>query len=341
MKNIEIIYGILIVVLGILTSKSDLKEGRIYNKTLVFFGSASVLLGVLYYGYYVRDLMAIFFINYLMVAAVSLMLFYSHSFAGGDCKLVLVMGLLYPANYYMIYGNSVVTLVFALGISILYGYLYLISSAIWGLIRRKNHITRGYVKECFLAFLKSFVSAMVYISAANMLVFGLINYGININIWFVRILCIAIAWIIGKNKCLQKWYIIVGVFILDLIIGYILKVIPFSINPENYTLAIILLLCQMTIKTNLYEEVLVSEIKQGMILSTVSSMLMQNSRVRGLPPVSTEDLRSRLTVSEINSINRWTEGKKITSLVIVKKIPFAVFIFMGFISYFVLWSVVR
>ena len=56
MKNIEIIYGILIVVLGILTSKSDLKEGRIYNKTLVFFGSASVLLGVLYYGYYARDL---------------------------------------------------------------------------------------------------------------------------------------------------------------------------------------------------------------------------------------------------------------------------------------------
>ena len=64
-----------------------------------------------------------------------------------------------------------------------------------------------------------------------------------------------------------------------------------------------------------------------------SSMLMQGSRIRELPPISTEDLRSRLTENEINNIKRWAEGRNVTSLVIVKKIPFAVFIFMDLVGY--------
>ena len=167
MKIVEIIYGALAVVLGVLASKSDLKEGRIYNKTLVVFAIASGLLGIVYYGYYARDLIVIFGINYFMIAVVSLILFYSHSFAGGDCKLVLVMGLLYPANYYFTYGNSMATLVFALGISILYGYLYLLVSSLYGLVSKKNRITKQYIKGYFTSFLKSFISAMVYIISSQ------------------------------------------------------------------------------------------------------------------------------------------------------------------------------
>ena len=77
-----------------------------------------------------------------------------------------------------------------------------------------------------------------------------------------------------------------------------------------------------------------------MILSMGASLLMQRSRVRGLPGISSEDLKSRLTEEETESIKRWAKSKKIESLLIVKKIPFAVFIFLGFISYFLIWSVV-
>ena len=96
----------------------------------------------------------------------------------------------------------------------------------------------------------------------------------------------------------------------------------------------------MTIRTSLYEEVQITDIKKGMILSMGASLLMQRSRVRGLPGISSEDLKSRLTEEETESIKRWAKSKKIESLLIVKKIPFAVFIFLGFISYFLIWSVV-
>ena len=78
-----------------------------------------------------------------------------------------------------------------------------------------------------------------------------------------------------------------------------------------------------------------------MILSSVSSILMQNSRTRGLPPVSSEDLRSRLTEEQIASIGRWAESRNIINVTVVRKIPFAAFIMGGFVSYFVIWSLVK
>ena len=54
---------------------------------------------------------------------------------------------------------------------------------------------------------------------------------------------------------------------------------------------------------------------------------------------STEDLKSRLTSEEIESIKIWAKATRTQELTIVKKIPFAVFIAIGFVSYFVLWGI--
>ena len=340
MKSLELLSGILFLLLGMMTSFSDLKEGCIYNRTLLIFTGLSAVIDLIYYGYYARDLFLLFLINFIMLAVISLVLFYSHSFAGGDCKLVLVMGLLYPADYYLVYGNTAVTIFFALGIAILYGYAYLLLASVYGLLSKKNQMTKEYVKNYLFSFLKSFVSATIYISGVHLLIITLAERGIYINSWIVRLICIGLAWLIGKYDFLRKMYVVLLVLAIDLIGGVILGTITFSVNLENYILVLALLLCQMTIRTSLYEEVQITDIKKGMILSMGASLLMQGSRVRGLPGISSEDLKSRLTEEETESIKRWAKSKKIESLLIVKKIPFAVFIFLGFISYFLIWSVV-
>ena len=61
------------------------------------------------------------------------------------------------------------------------------------------------------------------------------------------------------------------------------------------------------------------------------------SRVQGLPTISTEDLKSRLTKDEVESINRWSKTPKgNASIVIVRKIPFALFIGIGTVIFIVL-----
>lgn len=90
----------------------------------------------------------------------------------------------------------------------------------------------------------------------------------------------------------------------------------------------------MTIKASLYEVIPLESLQSGMILSVGSSILMQGSRVRGLPNISTEDLESRLTKEEVESIKRWGAGKEIMEITIIKKIPFAIFLGLGFLTYF-------
>lgn len=338
---IEILSVVALISLGVITSISDVREGRIYNKILLTFMLGAICLDLIYYGYFARDLFLLFIMNFAIISLISLILFYTHSFAGGDCKLLLVMALLYPANYYFVYGKAKVTLFFALCMAILYGYFYLLGFSLYALIRGMTKITREYVKNYIGSFLKSFISATGYIGAFNLLVICIGRYGGYVNEWITRIGCMMLAWFIGKNAFLQKWSMICGIYIFDFIIGRYLKCMIFSFNPENYILVVVLLLCQMTIRTSLYEEVKISDLKKGMILSSFSSMLMQNSRVRGLPPVSSEDLKSRLTEEQVASIGRWASNRKIESLTIVRKIPFAVFIFAGFFSYFIIWSVVK
>lgn len=327
--------------LGIITSVTDIRDGRIYNKTLRYFAVAAIVVGIIYYGYFARDLLILYITNFVIITVISLILFYTHSFAGGDCKLVMVMAMLYPANYCLVYGNTDVTLYFALGIAIIYGYIYLLVFSIYALIRGKTKITKAYVKGYLISFIRSFVSASGYICAINIVFIFIGMQGIYINKWIIRMVCMITAWLVGKNVLLKKWVVILAVYILDIIAGVLCGFVPFSFNPENYILVLILLLCQMAIRTSIYEDMQIVDLKKGMILSSVSSMLMQNSRVRGLPPVSSEDLKSRLTEEQIESIRRWADSRNITSVTVVRKIPFAVFIFGGFLSYFMIWSAVR
>lgn len=125
MRIIELLYVVLFLSLGLITSITDFREGKIYNKTLVSFLIIGIQLNTIYYGYFAQDLIGIFFANFIVASIISLLLFYTHAIAGGDCKLILVLLLLYPANYYIVYGNSNITLFFSLGISIFYAYIYI------------------------------------------------------------------------------------------------------------------------------------------------------------------------------------------------------------------------
>ena len=195
--------------------------------------------------------------------------------------------------------------------------------SVYSIIKGRAKLTREYVKGYISAFLKSFLSASGYICLANLIFIIIGIRGVYINEWIIRIVCMIVAWIVGKESKLKKWQLVIG------------------INPENYILVILLLFCQMTIRTSLYEEVKICNLKKGMILSGISSMLMQNSRVRGLPPVSSEDLRSRLTEEQVASIGRWASSRNIMTVTVVRKIPFAMFIVAGFLSYFIIWGMVR
>lgn len=332
---------IIMFILCIQASKTDIREGKVYNKTLLLFGGIGIAIDVIYYLLFNTSMMVPFVINFVVILVTSLALFYSHSFAGGDCKLLMVLTILYPAKCYISYAGSLITIVFTVGFALFFGYIYLLFTSVYELIIKKNKISLPYVKGYLITFIKSFAIALVYISAVTLMIYFLGIIKINIPIWGVRILCILTSLMIGRFSVFKKKLVVTSVIVLDLILSFVLKIIPFSIHLENYILVIMLLLCQMTIKTSLYQEIQISSLKRGMILSMGSSLLMQNSRVRGLPKISSEDLRNRLSEDEIVSIQRWAKSKQIESVSIVRKIPFATFVAFGYVSYWLFWGILK
>lgn len=335
---LEVICLCLIVSLCCICIKSDLQCGMIYNKVLGVFLILALVLDSIYYGFFVQDLFYDFVINVLVVSVVSLFLFYSHSFAGGDCKMLIVLAFLFPARLYWGFGNTNSTLVFTIVFAIFSGYCYLLVNSLWSIVTKKVVLTFDYVKSYLLNFLKSYITAMIYISLFNVCISIVYSHGFYVNIWITRLICLLVAWCIGRYECFKKWYFIVPVASVGLIISIVTKTSLISLYPENYIFVLVLLFCQMAIKTTIYENVEVSQLKKGMILTTFSSMLMQSSITKGLPGISTEDLKSRLTDDEIESIKIWAKATHTENLTIVKKTPFAIFISIGFVIYCLIWG---
>lgn len=335
---VEILFLLVMISLCLAVVKTDVIEGMVYNKTLFPFLILAIIMDFFYYGFFCREMIFPFVINVIVVSIVSFCLFYTHCFAGGDCKLIIVLALLYPSNCYISYGNNLITIVFAIGIAVFYGYIYLLVTSIYALAKKDNKMTRDYVKCYLCSFLRSFFTALIYISAATLILYLLAKSGLFVPAWGARIICIIVSWTVGRYPMLRKKHILILALIVDIVLAIWLRLIPFSIHPENYILAVVLLICQMTIKTSLYQEISIDKIKKGMILSMESTILMQNSRVRGLPKISSEDLRDRLTEEEVDSVKRWARDKKVEGLTIVKKIPFATFIAFGFVSYMCIWG---
>ena len=86
-----------------------------------------------------------------------------------------------------------------------------------------------------------------------------------------------------------------------------------------------------------YKEIETNKVQVGMILSVESSILFRNSRVKNLPGLSTEQTDSRLKDKEVDAIKRWAKTKKgINHMIIVKYIPFAPFMLLGYIEFIIL-----
>lgn len=336
---IEYIKMALLLILGIIASVSDIRKGIIRNRDLSFFSLAAIILDVINYGFLARDLAIVFLLNLAILLVTSIILFFIRVFAGGDTKLLIVFALLYPAEMYVVYGKSQITLLLSLLIALIFGYLYLLGYATIKLIKKENKVNWRKVGTYLLSFLKNYIAVLIYITGINLIFLWISIRFITIPFWVSWIICIAAALLVGRIKVLKKIYILIAVAAADIVFAVLLHTMPVSTDPKTYIVTVILVLCQMTMQTNLYEAVSVDEIKAGMILSAATSLAMQASKIQGLPGVSKENLESRLTEDEAASVQKWVRSINADCIYVVRKIPFAIFLLTGFVCYFIIWGI--
>lgn len=321
---------------------SDIKCGVIPNRLLFLGGLVASILDFILYFFFLRDISKEFLICTVMVILLSLQLFCMHYFAGGDSKLAIVLALFYPADCYFSISVFHYSLIIAICFAIFWGYVYLFFSAVISLLRRKIVIPCNYFAEYLKNYLlQTFMLVLLYISLLNLILLGLNRYIEKISPLIALMLCLVVSFLVGRVKFLKKTQVWSTALIMVIFLSVFFQQLPFSLNFVNYLFSFLLVLCQMTIRPTLYKNVEVNNLKSGMILSMETSLMMQNSRLHGLPAVSKEDLSSRLTEEEVTCVRKWARNRKIKTVSIVRKIPFAIFLVMGYISYFVIWCAVR
>jgi len=102
----------------------------------------------------------------------------------------------------------------------------------------------------------------------------------------------------------------------------------------NSVFVIVLFMCRWFAEQYNYQEIKTDDVKEGMVLSYMTVSFFQKSKVKGLPVYTQESIKTRITAEETESIHRWKTSKYgKDTIVIVRKIPFAIFICIGLIVF--------
>ena len=335
---------IMLVVLGIVSGIStitDFKSGLIRNKWIYSTLSVSVLLNIVYYVFFARDLILIYMINVLSSSLLSFLLYGFHFWGAGDSKFLILITTLIPARFYV---NSIfpiptlLLIVFTFSIA----FVFLVIEAVVLGIKQKDLFTLsggkptlGSVKNV----LYGYVSSYAYIVLISMLESVVFKRFVTTGGYIFTILNFFIILTIFGFDILRKWYVIGTVIVVDVVLSIInggISIKSFVSLQTIALVAIVMLFRGIAEKYN-YRTIDTDEIKEGQVLALATVAKFQNSRVKGLPLTTTEDFRSRITLEEVESIKRWKKSKMGTEkIVIVRKLPFAVFISVGTLAFFII-----
>lgn len=328
---------ILIVLCGY-SSITDIKHGIIKNTAILAALSMGLFLDII--GWCVFD--AVFFkyqiINIVIVALISVLFYAFHIWAGGDCKLVLALIFLIPYELYIPIFNEWTSLIILLVIIFNVSYLYLIFDSIVLFIKRKHIISKQKLLNGIKTFLKKWICCVSYIILLDTLLLSLLPDLFNKFKFFIVIINVCTIFVISGIKFLQNKFLVIGIIVAGIATSAMLKQPIFSkFMLINFSIVVLLIILRLFIDEYNLDTIETSKVKKGMILSAYTTIQFANSKVKGLPNQSTEDLRSRLTESEAESVRRWEKSKYGTSTVqIIRKIPFAIFISLGTIIYLIL-----
>ena len=263
----------LILVILIIGTYTDLKYGIIPNK-LIF---PCIIFGVIY------KLFSSISINLLgsivLASVVSLILFYLKIWAGGDCKLYLAIILLMPNSIIesTFYGISYIVWIPIL--AFLIGYFYIIGDSFYQKLKqhKKNNNLHTKAKNDFIRYIKYYV-VIIFINYCMNNLFKYLN--IQLNTWMYMIISFGLIYMFIKIKILEEKFFILFVIFIDIYIGVINLNLLFNIKQLLIWLAIIIssLLKHFNNDYN-YEEIVIEQLKPGMILSTTSSYIFFNDKL--------------------------------------------------------------
>lgn len=326
-----IIKTIILLLLCLVASYTDIKQSTIPNRLVFVAGITGLVLNIIGWTFIDATGIRIQLINIGLVWLISILLYALQIWAGGDAKLMMAIALLFPCElYFNGFYYSLPSLIHILVFAFIISYCFLIVDSIYYAVKLKHVLSFAKLKTVIINVLQNWVACVAYIVLVDTSLLTFFPF-LATSSWIIIVVNICVVLIVSGIKVLVNRFAIIAVVFIDLVLKLVLnQPIANRFMLMNFGITVLLIILRCFINEYDYKDINVSQLKKGMILSFGTSLLFIDSKVDGLPSQSTENLRSRLTEDEVTAVKKWSKTKAGSETIsIVRKIPFAIFISVG------------
>lgn len=321
-----------LIVEGIFCSFTDFRSNKIPNAAILCGLICSLIGNALYFSIVGTEMLLSYLLNIGSAILLSVVMYVLHIWAGGDVKLFILLATLIPAEFIKQKTPLSIVTVYITAFSV--AFIYLVIESIVLRIRKGKNSERIFINFSAKAVLSCMVSIM---ALQTILRFVFRNY-YYIYLPFFLLLNVIFVLLFSKIKFLSKR---VSIVICSVISGasLIFSIMnnQFKVDIKSIVVTLVVIMFRSLAEQFNYQEIDTVNVKKGMVLSYGTVLGFAGSRVKGLPQYTTEDIATRITQDEAESIIRWASSKKgKDKITVLRKIPFAGFISIGYFCYLVL-----
>lgn len=331
----DIVLSVVLLLFCIYSMISDIKTGKIKNLILLIMGGITLSAALIKLIFFDRDDLFLYLENAGILLLIGLAGYAFKLWAGGDCKVLALIAVSYPTLFYFDYNQLRLTLWLIPVAAFIISFIFLLADSVISVIGRKNKIDSKQMLATLKRYLLLYIKAFVYITAWNQIYAYFIFPYVQIHPAVYLFVSILLVFVINKFKVLGNLWVLICVAAFGVAMMFISGRFTIITYWRNYLLVFLFMILKSFMSLYNYKVIPVEETSAGMVLSRTDTLFMQQSRVKGLPDISDETLRSRITADEAESIKRWGKSKYgKPQVTIVRKIPFAAFLSVGTIVYF-------
>lgn len=332
---------LLILTLGVLTSYSDIKYKKAFNKQIIIFLMAGIgvqVCSVILDASVWRSTI----LNCGLTILISILFYALRIWAAGDSKLFIAMILLIPYPLYMTEKSVffpaffVLEFIFTLAVS----YILIESIVLLGIDckEKKSMQLKMFIPDFSKESIASWLAAFLLTDTCDVLLFSYGNRAIieNTYLFIVINILLVITVLSTLSRIITKISISCALIVIRIVLSFWLGIAFSQISIWTIVIVTITMIIRNFTSQYNYRTIPVSKLEVGNVLAKSSVIFMIPSAVKGLPKFTDETTRCRLNEKEVDAVKRWEHSKYGKSMVtIVRTVPFAPFILGGTLLYFV------
>lgn len=320
-----------ILAIGLIGAYTDFRYGMIPNR-LILTGLAVGMLchaALLLLGearYYPSWILCM-----LIADGFAFGMFWGKLWAAGDAKLFMILFFLTPPHMFDAgqLSNGVIPFIFIF----IPAMLWILGDSLIRAIRKEPRKPKRFDMKSWAV---NCVKTLIEVTMLHCIFYALLPDFVHTQELLFVSLMMVYAYVCGNTEFMRRW-VIVLIHAAAALIIWLLNGWSFTVpDYRSYLILLAVMVIQRFAGMYNYQLIPCSKVSRGMIPAAETVILFKPSRVQHLPEDASEELTAKMNEEQADAVKRWEKSALGRPYIwIVRKVPFAFMIGLGFIGWMI------